>query len=295
MAIKHLLCLALCGGLMLCGCGNPFLLSEEQMQAATGSNSAGETVPASGSASESVSGSASEGTAGNGGLVDPPLDDSVTQDDQTSQPLLGLVICLDPGHGITNSNAQERISPLSQQMKVACVSGASGAAQTEEEVNLAVAELTQTELQSLGAKVVMTRTTHEATIGNRERAQIANDAGADLCIRIHADGSEDSSVHGMSMQVPSGELLGTPSIEQSSRTAGEILLAAVTEATGAKSLGLTPRSDLTGFNWSEVPCVLLEMGFLSNADEDTKLASAEYRQEIADGIAAGVCRWAAAK
>ena len=137
----------------------------------------------------------------------------------------------------------------------------------------------------------MTRQTNEATVSNIERAQIANNAGADLCVRIHADGSEDSSVSGMSMQVPAGGLLGTPEIEQPSARAAEIILEEVTAVTGARSRGLAPRSDLTGFNWSEVPCVLLEMGFLSNAQEDALLATDEYRQQIASGIVSGVCRW----
>ena len=162
-------------------------------------------------------------------------------------------------------------------------------------MNLAVAQLAREELEALGAQVVMTRQTNEATVSNIERAQIANEAGADLCIRIHADGSEDSSVSGMSMQVPAGSLLGTPSIEVPSAQAAEMILQAVTEITGARNRGLAQRSDLTGFNWSEVPCILLEMGFLSNAEEDARLAQTEYRQQIAAGIAEGVCRWVRAR
>ena len=71
----------------------------------------------------------------------------------------------------------------------------------------------------------------------------------------------------------------------------QIILQAVTQQTGADSRGLTPRSDLTGFNWSEVPCILLEMGFLSNAQENEQLKQQEYRQNIAVGIANGVCQW----
>lgn len=104
-------------------------------------------------------------------------------------------------------------------------------------------------------------------------------------------GSESSQPSGMSMQVPAGDLLGTPSIEQPSAQAAQIILQAVTQQTGADSRGLTPRSDLTGFNWSEVPCILLEMGFLSNVQENEQLKQQEYRQNIAVGIANGVCQW----
>lgn len=203
-----------------------------------------------------------------------------------------MVICLDPGHGVTSASKQEAVSPLSSETKPAYVSGASGNNQTEEELNLAVAQLTRTELETLGAQVILTRETNEATVSNIERAQIANAAQADLCIRIHADGSDDPSVSGMSMQVPAGSLLGTPEIEAPSAQAAELILQSVAEQTGARSRGLVQRSDLTGFNWSEVPCILLEMGFLSNAEEDAKLAEPSYREKIAAGIATGVCQWA---
>lgn len=278
MALKQLIAGSLVLVCILCGCGSE--------------NSSVKCY--AGGSTSNVAGSADIGSAAEE-QVDPPLDESITDADQqaaTEQPLSGLVICLDPGHGVTSANRQEQVSPLSSETKPAYVSGAAGNSQTEEELNLAVAQLTRTELESLGAQVVLTRETQEATVSNIERAQIANNAQADLCIRIHADGADDPSVSGMSMQVPAGSLLGTPEIEVPSAQAAEIILRAVTEQTGARSRGLVQRSDLTGFNWSEVPCILLEMGFLSNAEEDTRLAEQEYRQQIASGIAEGVCHWA---
>lgn len=270
MAVRQLMAGTLVAALLLSGCGSPH------------SNSAG----SSDCAGSAETGSAPQQTQ----AVDPPLDDAATQDSQ-SQPLAGVIICLDAGHGITSASASERISPLSQETKPAYVSGAEGEGQTEEELNLAVAELTRDQLEARGAQVVMTRQSHEATVSNQERARIANDAHVDLCIRIHADGAESGQPSGMSMQVPSGSLLGTPAIEQPSAQAAQIILQTVTQQTGAQSRGLTPRSDLTGFNWSEVPCVLLEMGFLSNAEENAKLKTQDYRQKIAEGIAEGVCQW----
>lgn len=279
MALKRGVLTVLLAGMLccLCGCG--------KAAAPAGSADAGSAEQAAPSGSAEGSAAVSEE------MIDPPLEDEASDTGGQAQPLAGIVICLDPGHGVTSASGQERVSPLSQETKAAYVSGAAGNSQTEEEVNLAVAQLTRAGLEQLGAQVVMTRQTNEATVSNIERAQIANNAGADLCVRIHADGSEDSSVFGMSMQVPAGGLLGTPEIEQPSARAAEIILEEVTAATGARSRGLAPRSDLTGFNWSEVPCVLLEMGFLSNPQEDALLATDEYRQQIASGIVSGVCRW----
>lgn len=274
MALKRLIASSVALVCMLCGCGSEITLPD---------GSAVQSVQAVGSGDI---GSADEV------LVDSSLEESVTQAEVEELQLSGLVICLDPGHGITEKTAQERVSPLSEETKEAYVSGASGSSQSEQEVNLAVAQLTRIRLEQLGAQVVMTRQTEDATVSNIERAEIANNADTDLCIRIHADGADDPSVSGMSMQVPAGSLLGTPEIEAPSAQAAEIILQAVTEATGARSRGLTQRSDLTGFNWSEVPCILLEMGFLSNVQEDALLATDDYRQKIADGIVEGVCRWA---
>ncbi|MCI6926209.1 MAG: N-acetylmuramoyl-L-alanine amidase [Butyricicoccus porcorum] len=280
MALKRWVLTVLLAGLLWClyGCGKAAV----SPAGSADSGSAGQTVD---------SGSAAGAAEDTGELIDPPLEEEASDTSEQAQPLAGIVICLDPGHGVTDATGQERVSPLSQETKAAYVSGAAGNSQTEEELNLAVAQLVRAGLEERGAQVVMTRQTNEATVSNIERAQIANNAGADLCIRIHADGSEDSSVSGMSMQVPAGSLLGTPEIEQPSARVAEIILEEVTAATGARSRGLVQRSDLTGFNWSEVPCVLLEMGFLSNAQEDALLATDEYRQQIASGIISGVCRW----
>ena len=155
---------------------------------------------------------------------EPPEEQQDAGGTQDTSPLAGVTICLDAGHGITSERAQERISPLSERTKPAYVSGASGACQTAEELNLAVAQLAQRQLEELGARVLMTRETHEATVSNIERAQMANEAHADLCIRIHADGSEQSSPHGLSILIPAGDLLTAPEIAAPSRQAAECML-----------------------------------------------------------------------
>ena len=58
--------------------------------------------------------------------------------------------------------------------------------------------------------------------------------------------------------------------------------------TGAKNNGIVQRSDLTGFNFAEVPTILIEMGFLSNPDEDARMETEEYRDKLAQGICNGI-------
>ena len=122
-------------------------------------------------------------------------------------PLAEKIICVDPGHEVTSQRVQEPISPHSNATKEAFVGGASGRNQTEEQLNLAVGLRLQALLEEQGAKVIMTRTTHESDMTSYKRAQMANENHSDLCIRIHADGSSDASVYGMSMLVPYGDHL----------------------------------------------------------------------------------------
>ncbi len=77
-------------------------------------------------------------------------------------------------------------------------------------------------------------------------------------------------------------------IVQPSQAAGECVLNAALAATGAKNNGIVQRSDLTGFNFAEVPTILIEMGFLSNPDEDARMETEEYRDKLAQGICNGI-------
>ncbi len=206
-------------------------------------------------------------------------------------PLTGKTICVDPGHEVTSLRVQEPISPKSSATKEAFVGGAAGANQTEEQLNLAVGLKVKALLEEQGATVVMTRTTHESDMTSYKRALLANETHSDLCVRIHADGSESSSVYGMSMLVPYGDQLATQDIVAPSQRAGECVLNAALAATGAKNNGIVQRSDLTGFNFVEVPTILIEMGFLSNPDEDARMLTDEYRTQLAQGICNGIVNY----
>ena len=212
----------------------------------------------------------------------------------TPLPLAGAVICVDPGHCVTPETGKghrELVSPLSDETKPLYTTGTSGANLTEEKLNLSVGLQLRDALEALGAQVVMTREVSEITISGIERCEIAHEAGADVAVRIHADGSTDPSVHGVSVLIPAGDLLGTPSIVESSTRLGELMVDAVAARTGAKNLGTIPRTDMTGFNFSEIPTVLIEMGFMTNAQEDANLEQAEYQAQIVDGMVQAILEW----
>ncbi len=192
------------------------------------------------------------------------------------------LICLDPGHGTAPSIGLqfEPIGPGSRQLKIKDPGGAAG----EAPVALAIARRTRSLLLARGYRVAMTRNDVGYRGGNRERARFCNERHAALMIRIHADGSSDSSVRGISTLVPARRRGWTDDIYGSSRRAGALLQHELVVSTGAQDLGVVERGDLTGFNWSDVPAVLVETGFMSNRSESALLRSAGYQQQLAGAL-----------
>jgi N-acetylmuramoyl-L-alanine amidase len=206
-----------------------------------------------------------------------------------AEVLAATLICLDPGHGTAPDVARqaEPIGPGSREMKVKDGGGAPG----EAPVALAIARRTKTELEARGLRVVLTRDRDGYRGGNRERAAFCNARGAALMIRIHADGSTDPSLRGVSTLVPSRRRGWTDDVYVDSRRAGALVQRELVRATGATDLGLVERSDLTGFNWADVPVVLVETGFMTNARERALLRSAAYQRRIARGLATAAQRF----
>ena len=199
------------------------------------------------------------------------------------------LICLDPGHGTASEVGRQRepIGPGSATLKIKDSGGAAG----EAPVVLAIARRTRALLLARGYRVAMTRNRTGYDGGNRERARFCNERGAALMLRIHADGSSDPGVHGVSTLVPARRRGWTDDIHTASRRAGRLLQRQLVAATGARDLGLVERADLTGFNWADVPAVLVETGFMSNRREARLLRSASYRQTVAAALAEAVHRF----
>ncbi|MGH3083805.1 MAG: N-acetylmuramoyl-L-alanine amidase [Gaiellaceae bacterium] len=196
------------------------------------------------------------------------------------------LICLDPGHGTPPAIGRQRepIGPGSRVTKIKDGGGASG----ETEVVLAIARRTRTLLLRRGYRVAMTRTGRTFRGGNIERAQFCNRRGAALTLRIHADGSSDPSQRGVSTLTPARRPGWTSDVYASSLRAARAIQRGLVSGTGARDLGVIERSDLTGFNWADVPVVLAETGFLSNPTERRALHSSAYQWRVARGLATGV-------
>jgi N-acetylmuramoyl-L-alanine amidase len=143
-------------------------------------------------------------------------------------------------------------------------------------------------LESKGYTVIMTKTQDSQSLGNVERAEIGNNANAALVIRIHADSADSSSAKGASMLVPSPINENTKAIYASSKSYGQTVLSTLIKEVGMYNRGVVERNDMTGFNWSKVPVILVEMGFLSNPDEDRLLGAFDYQNKLAKGLADGI-------
>jgi N-acetylmuramoyl-L-alanine amidase len=169
-------------------------------------------------------------------------------------------------------------------MKIKDGGGAAG----EAPVALAIAKRTRTLLLARGYRVAMTRTTTGYPGGNIARAKFCNVRHAALMVRIHADGSTDTSQHGVKTLIPSVHRGWTDDIAVPSLRAAQAVQRALVRATGATDLGLFQRNDLTGFNWADVPSILVETGFMSNPRESVLLRSGAYQEKVARGLAAGV-------
>jgi N-acetylmuramoyl-L-alanine amidase len=204
------------------------------------------------------------------------------------------VVVLDPGHDLRANLATEPVGPGSRTRKIKDGGGTRGVASglTEAELNLRVAALLRPLLQRAGVRVVMTRTrTARTSIGNVARARIANRARAALFLRIHADGSADPRTRGTHTLHPALRRGWTDDVFEPSRRAARLVQADLVRALGFPDLGLQERADFTGFNWSDVPVILVEMGFMTNATDDRLLATTAYQRRAALGLCRGTLRF----
>ena len=208
-----------------------------------------------------------------------------------NQEKKGILISIDPGHQSpsVDMSDQEPNAPGSDVMKTKATGGTSGrySGLAEYELNLDISLQLRDKLQEKGYDVIMTREDNDTPISNAERARMANEAGADIAIRIHANGSESSDANGALVLIGSAENPYVGSLYDQSFSLGQSVLDSYCESTGMHKLGVQTNDIMTGNNWSEVPVIILEMGFMTNQQDDVNMADTEYQVKMVDGIADG--------
>ncbi len=158
----------------------------------------------------------------------------------------------------------------------------------EYELTLTVSLKLKAELESRGYEVYMVRESHDVDISNSQRAQMAYDSGAEIFVRIHANGSENSSANGAMTICPTESNPYVSALYHDSKRLSASVLDGLTASTGCRKERVWETDTMSGINWSMIPVTIVEMGYMTNPEEDTKMADEGYQQLIAIGIADGI-------
>jgi len=201
-----------------------------------------------------------------------------------------IVIVIDPGHQLRGDNNEEANGPGSNTMKARVTSGTTGVATGVAEyiLNLDISLKLKAELENRGYVVHMTRSTHDVNISNKERAEYANSVNADIAVRIHANGSSNASIRGVETYGPSASNPYVSHLSNASMSLSKCIVDSYAAATGFRNRGARTSDIMTGINWSSVPVTIVELGYMSNADEDRAMQDAIMQNNMVQGIANGI-------
>ena len=218
--------------------------------------------------------------------------ESDVQTEKSTEAQNGHVVAIDPGHqgSWVNMSEQEPSGPGSSEMKAKATTGTQGryTGVPEYQLNLDISLALQKELENRGYRVVMSRTDNDTAISNSERALKAYEEGGEIYVRIHANGSDDSSVNGALGMTPSYENPYVANLAEESYRLTECILNTYCNETGFNNLGIQYHDDMTGINWSKIPVMILEMGFMTNEHDDTAMQDTDMQAKMVSGIADGI-------
>ena len=200
------------------------------------------------------------------------------------------LIAIDPGHQARGNYTLEPNGPGSSTYKARVATGTRGVATRvpEYQLVLEVSLMLRDELIARGHEVLMIRETHDVDISNRERAIMASEANADAFVRVHANGAASASAHGILTISHSPNNPYIPHLYEESRALSQHMLDGMIAATGARNLGVLEMDNMTGSNWSTVPVTIVEMGFMTNPEEDRRMNTEEYRKKLVLGMTNGI-------
>lgn len=202
------------------------------------------------------------------------------------------VIGIDPGHQGYNVDMSdlEPLGPGSSEMKAKSSTGTEGSytGVPEYQLNLDISLKLKTVLEERGYQVVMTRTDNDTAISNKERAEYVASQGAEIYVRIHANGDDTHTASGALTMAPSSSNPFVSNLSEESTRLAQCILDSYCEVTNFKNLGVQYYDNMTGINWSTVPVTILEMGFMTNEYDDTMMNDASFQDTMVQGIANGI-------
>lgn len=200
------------------------------------------------------------------------------------------VVVLDPGHQAKGESSTEPNGPGSSTMKARVTGGTKGTTTGvyEYELTLDIAKQLKSELENRGYTVYMTRDSHDVKISNKERAEYATSVKANISVRLHANGTDSSSVSGALALTPSSSNAYVANLADDSYKLSMNILDSYCKETGMKNQGVLANDTMTGINWSTVPVTILEMGYMTNPTDDSNMEDSSYQQKMVTGIANGI-------
>jgi len=211
--------------------------------------------------------------------------------------LAGKVIALDPGHNGRNAQYPAQINALVDAggFQKACntTGTASNAGYAEASFTWDVALRAKALLEGAGASVRLSRPSNDGWGPCIDaRGRFAADSGAAAMVSIHADGSAEGN-RGFHLIQPALKAGWTDDVYDTSATLTRavrdgLLARGLSPANYIGSGGITARSDLGTLNWSDRPVTMLESGNMRDSQDVALLSSESGRQQIAEGIAAGL-------
>ncbi len=203
------------------------------------------------------------------------------------------IIVIDAGHQMHAMSETEPDGPGSDTYKAKVTGGTQGTLTglAEYELNLRVALALRDVLVAQGYCVVMVRETNEVQISNAERAQLANEIGAHVNLRIHANGDVDASLAGAVTICQTAQNPYNANIYSECRRLSEVMLNAFCAGTEIGEYRVWETDTMAGINWASVPTTIVEMGFLTNAEDEAIMASEGFAAKAAQALAAGIAQY----
>lgn len=199
------------------------------------------------------------------------------------------IIFIDPSKQITADTELEQIAPGSSQTK-ARMSAANigvGTGNFEYDITLKLAEKLKAILETRGYTVILSRDTSSVSISNRERALMADAASADIYLKLQA-GSASADVKGLMGFVVSADNSNNGDDYNKSYDLCKKVIDGAAELTGTGKRGIVETDKLTTLNYCNMPSAVINVGFLSNNEDDIRLSKDEYIGKLAEGIANGI-------